>query len=419
MWQPLQYLTAAVTRLYLLPLYLLSGLAQRRTDLWVFGSWGGQRFADNSAAFFLYCNKHLNDGTECVWISHRRSIVREVRAMGFAAHWWWSPAGMISCLRAGVHVFDCFPKDANFWLSRGAKLVNLWSGVPLKSFERDIDNRSSRYFRLFHGTWYERLVLSALMPWHVVRPHLVIAISDETATVIARAFDVPRDKVAVTGLPRNDEMLKPEATASPPDEIQKLHQPGRHLIFYLPTFRDSGRDFANFDWHLLDDLLEEKSATLLIKFHPVDKTQLDTPARNVITLSRDVDIYKLLPHAAALISDYSSIIWDFMLLRRPLVLFVPDIKDFAESSRSLLFDPYEIEPDIVCRNFAELEDHLRKLSLEPDGDRGKAEKMQALLGRFHAYHDAASSQRVLAVIQSELKDPPEAVVQRQSSEPRP
>ena len=395
-------LGAALARLYLLPVYFLSGFVPRRPNLWVFGSWGGQRFADNSAALFIHCHERLDDDAELVWISHRPSIVREVRARGYAAHWWWSPSSIACCARAGVHLFDCFGKDSNYWLSRGALLVNLWSGVPLKSFERDIDNPASRYYRLFHGPWYERVVLSMLMPWHVTRPDLIIATSAETAAITARAFDVARDDVPTTGLPRNDRLLSPEPAYELPPEVAALTRAGRRLIFYLPTFRDSGDNFIDFDWRRLDALLEEKTATLLIKFHPVDDTRLDIPAQHVVALDRGIDIYGLLPHAAALISDYSSAIWDFLLLQRPIILFAPDIDAFVANSRSLVFEPEEIGLGPVCRNFDELEQRLGQLALDPAERTGPDDATAAVARRFHAHLDAGSSQRVLDAVRARL-----------------
>ena len=107
----------------------------------------------------------------------------DLRRRGYEAYSIWSLRGALRCLRAGVFVFDCFAKDINFWLSRNAVIVNLWSGVPLKAFERDIDTPASRYHRLFHGSGPVRLAYGAMMPWHLVRPDLIIATSEETAAM--------------------------------------------------------------------------------------------------------------------------------------------------------------------------------------------------------------------------------------------
>jgi len=390
---------AALARTYLLPTYFLGGLVPRRKDLWVFGSWGGQRFADNSAAFFQFCQANLDDRIELVWISHRLDLVRQLRAVGISAYWWWSPAGIFKCLRAGTHLFDCFPKDINFWFSRGATLVNLWSGVPLKSFERDIDSRNSRYYRLFHGSFVERLVLSALMPWHVVKPDFIIATSAEARTIIARAFDIPEQTVGITGLPRNDSLLASAENIGLPETVSSALKDQRQIFVYLPTFRDSGRSFANVEWSQLDELLEQLNACLLIKFHPVDATEVPVSARNVHVLDRALDIYRILPHTAALISDYSSVIWDYLLLQRPVILFVPDLDDFAKTSRSLNFDVRELAIGPICQNFDQLTKAIQQCGSEEQADT-EAEAMRVrALARFHEYADTESSRRVLEEIE--------------------
>ena len=82
--------TAAVRPLQF-ALYGLVGLLPRRTGLWVFGSWGGHRFADNAAAFFRYCDDLDEPSIRPVWISRDRTVVARVRREGRRAHWIWSP----------------------------------------------------------------------------------------------------------------------------------------------------------------------------------------------------------------------------------------------------------------------------------------------------------------------------------------
>jgi len=407
MRQLIRNLGASFARLYLLPWYFLSGFVPRRNNLWVFGSWGGERFADNAAALFRFCHVNpdsasMDNHIELVWISHRLDVVRQVRALGYKAYWWWSPVGLLKCLRARLYLFDCFAKDINFWMSRGAMLVNLWSGVPLKSFERDIDNPRSRYYRLFHGSFIERLILSGLMPWHAIRPDLIIATSAEAQTIIARAFDIPEQAVVITGLPRNDQLLTPAPDLELPVVVTDAISAHRKIFFYLPTFRDSGRSFADFDWSRLDDLLKQCDACLLIKFHPVDQTKLHTNARNVHVLDRHLDIYRILPHIAVLISDYSSVIWDYLLLRRPVILFAPDMEDFTVTSRSLNFDLAGLAIGPVCHTFDQLTDAMLVCCDEEHLDTEMTDKQAQVAGRFHTYLDANSARRVLDAIEEQL-----------------
>ena len=395
-------LGAAVSRIWLLPLYFAGGLFPKDDKLWVFGSWGGERFADNAAAFFNYCRTHLDDGTCLVWISHRFSIVRQIREQGGTAYWFWSPRGIACCLTARLHIFDCFAKDTNFWLCRGALLVNLWSGVPLKTFERDIDNPRNRYYRLFHGNRIERIVLSALMPWHVVKPDLIIATSPETRDITCRAFDLPAERVVITGYPRNDCLFETPDLDALPGELRDTVTSGGKLILYLPTFRDSGLPFTHFDWDRMDRLLETLDCHLVVKFHPVDPSRLDGQFRNIHMAPREIDVYRLLPHVSALISDYSSIIWDYMLLKRPIIYFTPDLQEFVRYSRALNFDVREIAVGPVCENFHELLEAVRALGRNQDATWPDSPHGQQVLRQLHRHTDACASARVLEAIRQRI-----------------
>jgi len=394
----LRYLGAGFARIVLLPLWWVSGLVPRRADLWIFGSWGGQRYADNAAAFFEYCQRHVDGHVDLVWISHRPAIVRQLRSEGARAHWFWSPRGIACCLRAGFNIFDCFAKDTNFWLTRGARQVNLWSGVPLKRFERDIDNPRNRYYRLFHGSWPERMLLGALMPWHAKRPDFVIATSDETQDIVVRAFGLDDEQVVVTGNPRNDRLLsRPDAAlpAAVPARMRTAVADGDRLMVYLPTFRDSGQSFMDFDWPRLDAALGAAGWRLLIKFHPVDKSEIHGDFQNIDTLPRDVEIYDLLPQTDALISDYSSVIWDYMLLKRPIIYYVPDLEEFTANCRGMLFDLHDIAVGPVCGDFAALLEAIQRLGDPHDESLHDTEHCSPVMQRLHRHRDAHACRRVL------------------------
>jgi CDP-glycerol glycerophosphotransferase (TagB/SpsB family) len=397
---PFYYLLLFAGRFVLFPFWWLCGLLPRRMDLWVFGSWGGYRFADNAASFFRYCHEQELDGIRLVWISRDRAIVDRLRSAGYEAHLNWSLHGMAACLRAGVHLFDCFAKDTNFWLSRGAIKINLWSGVPMKTFEREIDVPGSRYYRLFHGSLPERIFLSLMMPWHVERPDLIIATSQETAAITRRAFDVPAERVVVTGFPRNDALLggrTKDLHDGVPGALSNALSAGERIFLYLPTFRDSGDPYYEaIDWPALNRLLARYHARLFCKFHPVTRTQLGKPLSQITELPQDIDIYPLLPHVEAMVSDYSSVIFDYMLLGRPIIYFMPDLDQFVRSSRRLSFEPADIAVGPICADHAGLMAAIEAVATGAS-PAGPNERSQ-VLSRLHAYIDANSAQRVLLAV---------------------
>ncbi len=388
-------------RFVLFPVYFLSGFYPRRRDLWVYGSWGGYRFADNSAAFFLHCQEKIGDRVKLVWISRDRAIVRALQRNGFCAYWIWSPGGMLACLRANVHLFDCFSKDTNFWLSRGAKKINLWSGVPLKVFERDIDNTQSRYYRLFHGSLPERWLLGMMMPWHLDKPDLIIATSAENGSITQRAFGLPEGRVIVTGFPRNDVLLDSRKSiagigAALPDSFVGAVEAGSKIFLYLPTFRDSGKAYMKIDWERLDRLMSKVGAKLFFKTHPMDRVKNDVCLANVVQLPQSTDVYDVLPNVDVLISDYSSVIFDYMLLARPIIYYMPDLEDFLSENRSLLFKPSEIAVGPICSKFEELLRALEEVAIHRP-DVSSIQRDQTMK-RLFAHVDAHSSKRVLRKI---------------------
>jgi CDP-glycerol glycerophosphotransferase (TagB/SpsB family) len=394
------YLGYLLARFYLFPLHFLSGLSTRRPDLWVFGSWGGYRFADNAAAFFEYCHSVLSARVRVVWISRDTDIIRDLRERGYEAYWLWSPGGLAACLRAKLYLFDSFLKDINYWTSRGAVKVNLWSGVPLKTFERDIDNPKSRYFRLFHGSLPERFLLGVMMPWHLDRPDLVIATSAETKEITRRAFDLPAESVVVTGFPRNDILFSPDTKHDWPESFSAAVDNNHYIFMYLPTYRDSGKPFLDLDWEELDKLMAHLGAIFFFKFHPDDKGAYEGALQNVVELPQQTDIYNMLGNTDALISDYSSIIFDYMLLDRPIIYYVPDLKEFVASSRSLYFQPTEIAAGPMCTTPQELLTALADVAQDhkiTEADRSRWENTRR---RFNAHVDGTSSYRTLRAIDS-------------------
>ena len=372
-------------------------------DLWVFGSWGGHRFSDNAAAFFLHGQNEIADAVRLVWISRQADIVKSLRQDGYEAYWVWSPQGLYCCLRAGLYIFDSFSKDINFWPSRGARKINLWSGVPLKTFERDIRTPGNRYYRLFHGSTPERWLFGFMMPWHLDRPDLIIATSPETADITQRAFDLPASSVVVTGFPRNDILFaRPDGAAALerqwPQCFKDAVEAGRRVFLYLPTYRDSGKPFLNVDWVSVERLMRDLNSIFLFKLHPDDQGVFEEDLDYVAELPQEIDIYTMLAQADVLISDYSSIIFDYMLLDRPIVYYLPDLEEFVASSRSLNFDPLEIAAGPVCVNGEELLKALAGIAAGTNKSAEQDARWLEIRHRFNTFADGESSQRVLDAI---------------------
>jgi CDP-glycerol glycerophosphotransferase len=268
-------------------------------------------------------------------------------------------------------------------------------------FERDIDNPANRYYKLFHGNVLERVLFSLMMPWHVVKPDVIIAMSDETARITERAFALPKSRVAVTGFPRNDALLDPSILTARdaekvPQEFRDAVLSDSKVFLYLPTFRDTGGWSIDFDWEALNKELVELGAKLFYKTHPVDSGKYTAAFPNIIQLPQTTEVYSLLPGTDALISDYSSVIFDFMLTGKPIIYYTPDLADFESGCRSFNFRPKEIAVGPVCMSFGELLGALRQVSANTPSI--FSANREEVMGRLHKFSDSRSNERVLALI---------------------
>ncbi len=378
-------------------IYFLSAFVPRDPHRWVFGSWSGKRFADNAAALFEYTAEQ-HEAIEPIWITRNAQVIHALRDRGYAVYRPWSLKGITSRLTAGVYIFDGLTKDIDHWLSRGARKVLLRHGVGIKKVERAIEHPSHRLYKLFHGSPGQKLVWRFLLPWHLVQPDLMIATSPDHLRQGQVYYDVSAERIVITGFPRNDRLLRTTGDRADgleqyiPDSISRRGLP---VFLYLPTFRDVEAGFR-FPLADLEQMAARLDIVLLVKLHPVDGMRYRpfVPAADSLLVLVDAatDATGLFSAVCGLISDYSSVVFDFLLVGKPIIFFVPDLADYLQNSRSFYYDFDEVTAGPKVESVNELEAALASIL-----DNGLVEwqnKYQGVLERFHTYRDAQSCERV-------------------------
>ena len=355
--RPLRLAVKLITRVgeraFAAVLVVVSLIIPRSQRIWAFGSWYGQRFADNPKYFFLHCASQEQQHVHAVWLSMSSKVVNRIRALGFPAYHRLSPKGLWYALRAGVYIFDCRVMDVSSVASSGAVKVNLWHGVPLKKIERDIAQSNNALAQANHGSPLVRAANKVLRPQLSERYDYILGTSRATCERLAGAFGVETSQVINGGYPRTDVLLSGDdgARFRMPEEERVIEQcrnyrrEGTRVLFYMPTFRDWRNDADRvipIDWKKLDALLLAHGGALFCKLHPNDQARLPDFAglSRVHLIPSNVDPYPVLRHTDALISDYSSIFFDYLLLDRPLVFYPYDLDDYRKYSRAL-YDDYD------------------------------------------------------------------------------
>jgi CDP-ribitol ribitolphosphotransferase len=191
--------------------------------------------------------------------------------------------------------------------------------------------------------------------------------SQAAAPHYSEAFRQPLERfVSRYGIPRTDVFFGEERLARTRDEIRRRYglTDGRTVILYAPTFRGDSVT----DAHATDDLdLEQLQAVLgedhvvLVRLHPFvrSRTTIGPTLRGfAIDVSDHPDINELMLVSDILVTDYSSAIYEFSLLGRPMAFFAPDYEAY-ELERGFYFDYRSGVPGPIFETTGDLAEYLR------------------------------------------------------------
>ena len=137
----------------------------------------------------------------------------------------------------------------------------------------------------------------------------------------------------------------------------------------MPTWRDY--EFfidSGFNFQQLNDELLKNDSIFLIKLHPSSVIDIDLsvyPALDVLPAS--LDIYPILPYTDVLVTDYSSIYYDYLILNKPIILFPFDREKYIEKDRGFIEDYFTAMPSPYFDTFEELLDGMfQELDVDDD-----------------------------------------------------
>ncbi|MEA3320555.1 MAG: CDP-glycerol glycerophosphotransferase family protein [Bacillota bacterium] len=187
----------------------------------------------------------------------------------------------------------------------------------------------------------------------------VIVSTREVIPYYAEAFNINSEKILPLGLPRTDffsdstnkhNILKRRFLSSKRVNLEK-----KKVILFAPTYRGNGhndmQDVLSLDYKkLLANLNDDY--IIIINLHPyvIRKTQIDPDlSKSVFLNDNEFSIEELLLIADILLTDYSSIIFDYSLLSRPIGFFAPDLEQY-EADRGFYFDYNSFVPGPVFQN---------------------------------------------------------------------
>jgi CDP-glycerol glycerophosphotransferase len=198
------------------------------------------------------------------------------------------------------------------------------------------------------------------------------------------------------GYPRNDSLLAADREERSRELRTRFGYPDdRKVVLYAPTFRDADAVFTpGFD---LERFAAEFGDThlLLIRAHYLNTVAVPAQARHaVFDLSAHPDVTELILASDALITDYSSVIFDYALYDRPMLFFAPDTASYRED-RGTYFDLAERAPGPWTSDQDALFAALRALPAAGDPDDPYRERRREFAREFGQYETGAAGERLL------------------------
>jgi CDP-glycerol glycerophosphotransferase (TagB/SpsB family) len=391
-------------------IYFASGFMPRSNEIWVFGSWDGHRFSDNSKWFFIYCNQN-NKPERSIWISKDRKIVDLINKIGYESYYYLSFKGIWYSLRAKYYFIDHTSQDINFFLSRNAFLINQFHGIPLKKIRRDIRNKENFNARAFHGKWYEKSIIYITRPYIYEKMDYFAVTSPINGKIFSKAFGLPEECFHVTGHARNDVFLNRDIKLNSFDKkifekVKKYKNQADKLIMYLPTWRDHDRKREDpIEWDRLDTFLRQNNSVMIPKLHSYDALdrEVDNEFSNIHFLHHSVDIYPLMEITDILITDYSSIYFDFLLTGKPVIFYSYDLDEYVSKARSLYYNYDDVTPGKKAGSFDELILSLEDVINDEEKYHSKwSDKYSEILDMSFTFKDGHSSKRLYESIKNKL-----------------
>lgn len=312
--------------------YPFSFLVPRSRKKIAFGSFRG---AFDGNAKYLFIEMSSGD-RDVVWLSQSRKTVELVRSLGLRAEWVFSLKGAWRALRSKYWLINAYTSDILWAFSGGATVINLWHGVGIKRAEYNV-KAGPLYDRYIRKTFKE----SYYHPEAYRKPDYLITASDFQTEFFMKTFRIPQSRCIKCGYPRSRILVcsekereahikayEPESTSQLIEKIKSYSQ----AWIYMPTWRDSQREiFAqNMDLGRLNEALARKNALLLLKPHPNTIVGDLGAYPNIMLMDSSADVYPMLPYTDVLVTDYSSVLYDYLLMDgKKAVLYIYDAAQYV------------------------------------------------------------------------------------------
>ncbi|MGX8852697.1 CDP-glycerol glycerophosphotransferase family protein [Amedibacillus sp. YH-ame10] len=359
----------------------------------LFISFHGRGYSDNPKAIFLQMKKdeRFKDYV-FVWALRKENMI-EIEGAKVIPY--FTPVYFFHLARSKYWVCNC---KLQKYIVRKKKQVYLqtWHGTPLKRLAHDII--------VPEGTTFYRSHMSAdamrkTYDNDVKKYTYMISPNKFCTEVFQSAFQINRERLIETGYPRNDYLSN--VTEEEKQAIRKkLYIPdNKKIILYAPTWRDNQFTMAGYTFELKVDFMKWKEVLgeeYVILFKPhylITSTYKHEPELEnfVYDIDAKSDISDLYVISDMMVTDYSSVFFDYAVLKRPMYFYMYDIEEYADELRGFYLDIHKDLPGEVFKIEEAMLQAIANHLFDYD-------KLETFNQRFNNREDGHAAQRVIDIM---------------------
>ncbi|MCD8872067.1 CDP-glycerol:glycerophosphate glycerophosphotransferase [Staphylococcus gallinarum] len=357
----------------------------------LYESFLGRNYSDSPKAIFTYLLENDKDKWNHVWILNDKNLVENEQE--------FKNENVKIIKRFGWQYFYYVTVSKYFilnmrqpkWLYKKAEqiILSTWHGTPLKRLVFDMENVTSA------NKNYKKDFYNQSRNWDYL-----IAANKYSEQIFESAFMYPKENILTYGYPRND--ILHNYTSEYKHHIkEKLNLPtSKKVILYAPTWRDDEFHSAgNYKFKLQMDLNrmrkefgDEYVIALRMHYFISDNIDLTGFEDFAYDFSKYNDINDLYISSDILITDYSSVFFDFANLRKPILFFTYDIEKYQSMLRGFYIDVNNDLPGPLLRTNDELIEAIKQIDLTVEKYK---EKYETFYQKYCYLEDGNATKRIV------------------------
>lgn len=378
---------------------LLDLIVPKDEKIIVFNSY--PNYSDNSYAYYKYMVEHHSKDYKLVWIT--LDAYRDTN-INYKNYDLYSFNAIFNMIRAKYIISTHAGRFISFFSSSKHIYINLWHGMPIKTLG-----------------YCEKVKSKSLLKNYtfLAKNGYMFATSDVFKQLFIPCFKIDYDKVFITGHAKNDIIFSQEND----DKVKEFLNINNYkkIVFYLPTYKSYtgerieqiDKEFSNIFY--MDDYneseffeyLKKENILFILKPHPMeedlykDKLKSCPKSENFKVIynndlkEKEVNLYELFKYTDLMISDFSSVTIDYLILNRPII-YLSNIEDEYKTGRGMVLeDNYtRLMPGTKVKDFAQLLPAITD-NLNNDPYKELREKDMPLI---HKYLDGNTCERIFEIM---------------------